>query len=259
VPDTIVYQSYRTSGVPPWIDTCMAGVRGWAAIRGFDYRFMGDEFLDLVPGWYRDKAAGRLPVVSDLARLLLARDLLAEGYRRTVWIDADVLIFEPQGFDIDVDGEFAFAREVWVQAGGKNGSLKVYRNVHNAVCVFVRGNSFLDFYIHACQSVLKRFEGDGMVNQIVGPKLLNALNTMIGLPLIEDAGMFSPLVIGDLDKGGGAALDLLRSELTGPLRAANLCASLAGGGIDGIDLDDALLGRVCAKLLETGGVNIESN
>jgi len=66
--------------------------------------------------------------------------------------------------------------------------------------------------------------------------------------------MLCPLVIGDLDDGGGAALDLMRSEMAGPLRAANLCASLvAGGGIDGIDLNDALLGRVCVKLLETGG------
>ena len=92
--DVIVYQSYRDEDVPPWIETCLASVRAWSEANAWDYRMFHDEALDLVPDWFRRKAEGRLPVVSDLARLLLARDLLATGYRRVVWVDADVLLFD---------------------------------------------------------------------------------------------------------------------------------------------------------------------
>ena len=43
---TVVFQSYKTEDVPPWIATCMDGVRQWSAAKGFDYRFMDDQFFD---------------------------------------------------------------------------------------------------------------------------------------------------------------------------------------------------------------------
>ena len=59
-------------------------------------------------------------------------------------------------------------------------------------------------------------ENKAMVNQIVGPKLLSALHNMIGYPLIENVGMLSPLVLQDIDKLGGVALDLLVDEYAYP-------------------------------------------
>jgi hypothetical protein len=218
---------------------------------------MDDQFFDLLPADYRKKAEGRLPVLSDLARLIMARNLVFEGYEKTIWIDADVVIFDPEGFDIAIDGDFSFCREIWIQPNAK-GEIKVFRNVHNAVCVFVKGNSFLEFYIDACQQVVGRMVDDKvMVNQIVGPKLLSALHNMIGYPLIENVGMLSPLVLRDIDKGGGAALDLLVDEIPAPMQAANLCSSLAGGVIDDIDLSHIMMERIVDILLASkgGGVN----
>jgi len=250
---TVVFQSYRTDNVAPWIDTCMDGVRQWSAARGFDYRFMDDQFFDLLPTDYREKAKGRLPVLSDLARLIMARNLILEGYEKTIWIDADVVIFDPQGFDIAIDGNFSFCREIWIQPSAKGG-IKVFRNVHNAICVFVKGNSFLEFYIDACQQVVSSMPNEkAMVNQIVGPKLLSALHNMIGYPLIENVGMLSPLVLRDIDTGGGAALDLLVDEMPAPMQAANLCSSLAGGVIDDIDLSHTMMGRIVDRLLSSKG------
>jgi len=91
---TVVYQSYRTRDVAPWLATCQASVRDWAARAGHDYRHYGDELFDRVPDWYRAKAGSLVLPVSDLARLVLARELLAEGYDRTVWVDADLLVFD---------------------------------------------------------------------------------------------------------------------------------------------------------------------
>jgi hypothetical protein len=250
---TVVYQSYKTHDVPAWIARCMDGVKNWALSSGHDYRISGDEIFDLLPGDYRARAAGRMPVLSDLARLIMARNLLAEGYERTIWIDADVLIFDPEHFHIDTKEDFAFCREIWIQPNGKGG-IKVFRNVHNAVCVFNRGASFLDFYIDACQQVVGRIDAEtSMVNQIVGPKLLSALHNMIGYPVMQNIGMLSPLVLQDIDRDGGPALDMLISEMPGPMQAANLCSSLAGGVIDNIDLNHTMMNRIVTALVEVRG------
>jgi len=242
---TVVYQSFRTEQVPPWVARCMGSVRSWAEGRGFDYRFIGDEIFDLVPDWYREKARNRIPVMTDLGRLLLARQFLEGGYERAIWFDADVLAFDPEGLDIDVSEEFAFGREVWVQKDGK-GRLKAYRNVHNALCVFAIGNSFLDFYIHACLSIIRRMEGQ-MVPQIVGPKLLTSLHNTVGFQLIEEVGMISPLVLSDLAQGEGEALDLLRQEQPA-LKAANLSASLSEKETDGISVTETMLEAAIDRL-----------
>jgi len=255
---TVVFQSYRTDDVPPWIATCMDGVRHWSAAKSFDYRFIDDQFFDLLPADYRKKAEGRLPVLSDLARLIMARNLILEGYEKTIWIDADVLIFDPEGFDIAIDGSFCFCREIWVQPSATEG-IRVFRNVHNAVCVFVKGNSFLEFYIDACQKIIGGMEENkAMVNQIVGPKLLSALHNMIGYPLIENVGMLSPLVLQDIDKLGGVALDLLVDNMPTPMQAANLCSSLAGSVIDDIDLSHIMMERIVDRLLMSKGGALNS-
>ena len=258
---TVVFQSYRTEEVPDWIGQCLARVRLWAEARGWAYRFYGDEALDRVPPWYRSKAGHRLPVVTDLARLLLARELLqdtvsGESFERAVWLDADLLVFDAERLDIDAAAEFAFGREIWVQEN-TSGGLRTYRSVHNAVCVFCRGNSFLDFYIDACQSVVRRYDGDtdkggGLPNQIVGTKLLSALHNIIGFPLIETVGMFSPLVLEDVVNGGGAALDLLRRQSPVPPAAANLCHSLSESGTEATRGGDALAGAAVEALLADG-------
>ncbi|MBL6929708.1 MAG: hypothetical protein ISR44_11095 [Rhodospirillales bacterium] len=248
---TIVYQSFRTTDVPAWIETCLSSVRGWTEAQGFEYRFFGDEFLDLVPGWYGEKAGGRIPIVTDLARLLAARVFLAGEFERTIWLDADVLIFDPDHFGISVTSGFAFGEEVWVQPSSTAG-LRAYRNVHNAICVFCAGNPMLDFYIHACKTILRRVEG-GVPPQIVGPKLLGALHNMIGFELIGEVGMLSPLTLLDVANGGGRALDLLREKQSARLRAVNLCSSLAGTETDGVTITNDLLEQAATRLLEGVG------
>jgi len=232
----------------------MNGVSNWSAYKNFDYRFVDDQIFDLVPIAYRNKTKGRLPVLSDLARLIMARDLIFEGYEKVIWIDADVLIFDQDHFDIINEEDFCFCREIWIQHSA-NGGVKVFRNVHNAVCFFVKGNSFLEFYIDACLQVVEGIENNkAMVNQLVGPKLLTSLHNMIGYPLIENVGMFSPLVLQDIESQmGGTALDLLIHELPAPMQAANLCSSLVGGVVDGIDLNHTKMERIVDLLLKTKG------
>ncbi len=221
---TIVYQSTSDDGYPAWMERCVASVRGWADARGYAYHRFGDDAFELAPSWCLDKAAGRSPMVMDLVRLLLARDLLGD-FARVVWLDADVLIFRPDALLLPDDVSFAFGREVWVQPDAQ-GRLKTFRNVHNAICLFTVGNPMLDFYIHAATEILRRLDGGG-TPQLIGPKLLTALHNIVGFPLIDAVGGFSPAVLRAVADGGGPALDLLLRETPAPLAAANLCASLA--------------------------------
>lgn len=249
---TIVYQSCPADNIPDWIGCCLGSVRDWAMDRGFAYRFDGDEFFDVLPDAYRSKAAGRGPVLSDLARLIMARNLLGDGLNRVIWVDADVLIFDPENFTLSIEGDFAFCREIWVQPDGKGG-VRTYSNVHNAVAVFDSPGGFLEFYIDACQRIVERIEEGSMVNQIVGPKFLGALHNMIGYPLIENVGMLSPLVLRDIDAQGGPALDRLLKSIPVPMQAANLCSSLVGGVVDEVDLRPELMMRAVDKLLKNRG------
>ncbi|MDJ0894723.1 MAG: hypothetical protein QNJ92_06240 [Alphaproteobacteria bacterium] len=220
---TLVYQSLSESGTPVWMERCTASVRAWADAQGYAYHRFGDDAFELAPPWCLDKAGGRRPMVMDLVRLLLARDLLGE-FERVVWLDADVLVFRPDALVLPADVSFAFGREVWVQPDA-DGRLKTFRNVHNAVCVFSLGNPMLEFYIHAATEILRRLDRGG-APQLIGPKLLTALHSLVGFPLIDAVGAFSPTVLRAIAVGGGPALDLLLRETPVPLAAANLCASL---------------------------------
>jgi len=247
---TTVVRSYRTEAVPDWISTCLGSVRNWATDQGWTYRFVGDEILDLLPATYRANARGCLPILTDLGRLLLARQCLADGAERVIWMDADLLVFDPGRLHIDVTDEFAFGREVWVQPGA-DGRLRVYRNVHNAIAVFTAGNSFLDFYVHACEQIVGRLSTGGPP-QIVGTKLLTALHNIIGFTLIDEVAMFSPAVVRDLHAGGGEALRRLAEASPVSPRAANLCSSLVGEGAEE-GLDDEMMAEVCARLIADRG------
>lgn len=249
---TLILQSYRNEAVPDWIGQCLDSVRGWATCNGFTYRFAGDEIFERLPADYRAAAAGRMPILADLARLLWIRDELAAGADRAVWLDADVMVFDAARLTLPAGVGHAFGRELWVQPDN-GGRLQVRRNVHNAVALFEPGDTFLPFYIDACRQIVGD-AGPSVPNQIVGPKLLTALHNIVGFELIDAVGMLSPLVVRDVAAGGGPAVERLRAAVPGPLGAANLCASLAGGTRDGVDLTDDVMQAACDRLLAAGGL-----
>lgn len=224
---TVVLQSYRMENVPGWVRRCLDSVRAWAERHGHAYRFLGDELLGMVPANLRAQAGHRPAVVADVGRLRWARSVLAEaGVDRVVWLDADVLVWDAATLRVPEAVPFAFGREVWVQEGRNGRGLTVHRSVHNAAMVFARDNPALDFLLWTAENILRRLKEPGQgPPQIVGPKLLTALHSLAGFPLWDQVGMLSPLVLADMARGGGPALERFRTE-SPPLAAANLCASL---------------------------------
>ena len=124
--------------------------------------------------------------------------------------------------------------------------------MNNAVAVFTRGSPFLEFYVHACEEIVRRLEGP-VSKLAVGTAFLTRLGQAMPLPLLGSVALPSPLVLRDLARGGGPFVELFMSRFGGPAGAANLCASLRGQEVDGVPVDDALLTAALDRLIETQG------
>lgn len=224
MPTTLVIQSHRSPLPYPWVERCLTSVRGWCAQHQYEHRFIGDELFDAVPDSLLQKTKDQTVIATDLARLLVLQQALKQNYQTVVWLDADVLIFDPESFVLP-DVPYAVGREVWVQPDQDNSAkLKVYKKVHNAFLMFRQGNSFLNFYADSAEQLLEQNQGP-MVAQFIGPKLLTALHNVVSMPVLETAGMLSPMVIKDMVKGEGPALKLFTAQSPQPIAAANLCIS----------------------------------
>ena len=252
---TVVYQSFRTTDVPPWIETCMQSARDWAAARRFEYRFYDDAFFDLCPPWYRDRVERNILLMSDLARLVAARRLLDEGFERTIWIDADLLIFAPAAFEVETSEPFAFNTELWVNR--EQGKFIGWRRVNNAVCTFDRGNPFLDFYVDACQRIVRQVLADAPIDRLsVGTNFLAALHKLTPLPLIRSVGTFNPILMDLLVRGDREPLRAYRKFFGHPIGAANLCGSFRGQVVQGVKMEDSIYEGTATALQGPAGAEI---
>jgi hypothetical protein len=249
---TVVYQSYRSSGSPAWIDRCLASVREWAEARAYHYVFVGDELFDLVPAWYRERVGGQILPITDLARLELAARFLAEGYERAVWIDADVLVFDPQRFEINVNNSFTFSREVCLYL---EDGWCIERGVNNSVAVFQRENTFLPFYIECCKRIVR--QKDGVISPVdVGPVFLTNLYKMMPFPLVTTVGLFTPPILDDLVEGRTAFIRTYAEACRNPLYAANLCHSLGDPSRLQVPVPEALFAAAVERLIVSKGALI---
>lgn len=246
----VVYQSFRRENVPNWIRRCMESVKSWAKAKGYVYRFYDDEMFEFAPDWYRARIKNQIHLTSDLARLEIARSLMEEGYEQTIWVDADVLIFNPTEFSLPFDRPYAFCKEVYVDSN-EQGQLMAHRRVNNAVTLLQKGNSFLDFYIDACKRIVA--ERNTLRHTSIGTEFLTNLNSQIKLDFIDQVGLFSPLVIADIAKGGGPALSGFISEFSSQINAANLCFTFNNLSVAGIEMKEALFERVIDSLLSSKG------
>ena len=177
----------------------------------------------MIPAELYRKIAARKVIATDLARLYAIDAALKEGFDNVVWLDADFYIFKPESFVLP-QSSYAVGREVWIQED-KRGRLKTFKKVHNAFLMFRQQNTLLDFYRETAEKFLHQNTGQ-MPPQFIGPKLLTAIHNVCQLPVMESAGMLSPLVLQDIRSGAGKALERFIKRSPFPVYAANLCSSL---------------------------------
>lgn len=249
---TLVVQSHRDPLPAPWYQTSTASVLQWCRIRSYEYRWYGDEIFARLPGSLAAKLANEPVVASDLARLVLLQELLADDYERVVWVDADVLVLEPAALTLP-DADALFGREVWVQPADPDapgGRVRTYRKIHNAFMAFRAAEPVLPFYRMSAERILNRYDfaAGPVVPQLVGPKLITLLHNAIGFDVLEAAGMLSPWVGRDLLAGGGPALERFQAESAVLPAAVNVCGSAVRDGL----LSDAQMSLLIDRLLAVG-------
>lgn len=218
-----VLQSFRTVDVPSWITRCMDSVRQWAMSQGWDYLVLDDRFLDLPPSWVRERCGRNLYAVTDVARLIWAQDVLSGDRQRVIWVDADVVVFDPVGLARHVEAarEHGFARELFLHVSGCRTDPRW--GLNNALMVFDRHAPVLADYLQMC---LERLEGcrDGEVPRTaMGPALLQQLDVAGCLHRIEGVGLFTPAMLEPFAAGRDALMRKYLSHCPVPPAAANLC------------------------------------
>ena len=250
--DTLVLQSFRPTGAPDWIDRCLRSVRSWAAAHGHSYLQMDDALFDIVPPWFAERCGGaRLPI-TDLARLLWIRRFLREGWRRIIWLDADVLVTRPAAFAPDPVHRHAVGREYWLRRG-EDGALIGEWAVTNCGLAFTAESALLDFYIETAEAIVR---GSGSVHPLtLGPRLLTPLGLIAPLPLIPDLATSSPLLTAEI--AGGVASEVTaahRAAWRAPVNAVHFCGSTAGASDGPAQIAEAIVARAIDRLAADPGL-----
>ena len=244
---TLIYQSFRKHNVPEWIQRCLESVQDWTKEKGYSYRFIDDEMFEYAPDWYRQKVKDNVQLVSDISRLKLARRFLLEGYERVIWIDADLLIFDPVNFAIDTEEGVHFCREIWIDAD-LNRNVIHQKKINNSVCVFHEGNVFLDFYIDACLKLVA--DRTNIPHVLVGTTFLTALKEIYPFPEITNVGIISPVLVYDLLTENSGFLTKYLEWHAAPVSAANLCGSMRNKVFEGVEINDSNMSSIVQQLLK---------
>ena len=218
---TLVIQSFRSAAVPRWIEHCLTSVREWARAQGFDYRLFDDRVFELCGPEYLARAGNNMRAIMNLARLELIKDAHQNGYDRAIWIDADVLVFHPELFKINVVERYAFVRETWVTRNASG--WRAFQHVNNSVFVCMKNEPDLDMLIRLVRHIgihrpiTKSFQ--------TGTYLLTGLEKSLAFETLDDVGMFSSHVVLALARQEDPAVSTQAIGHGTPVFAANLCAS----------------------------------
>lgn len=228
----------------------MSTVQRWAQKNNYRYVFIDDRIFKRVPNWYFKKVKGQINLVTDLARLLLAQDFLNNGYECSIWIDADVVICDPDSFSIEQSREFAFCREIWI--GLHRFSFHLKYNINNAVMVFRRGNRFLENYIEDALRIVKT--RDDLKWATVSTFYLTEKYKELSPFLLKDVGLLSPMITKDIASSNGpAAAAYYMLQFGHRVNAVNLCASFSGKPHQGVTLQEDDYTTAVKKLIHNRG------
>lgn len=196
----------------------MTTVRAWADGKGYDYRVLGDELFLGIPEPVARKVESKLPL-TDIGRLLWTRRFLAErDHDCVIWVDSDVLVFDPANFKIDVSKPELVCREISVLT--KDGGTVVERSYNPTVLSFRNGSALLPRWIAACEGLAQRLPK--LPNEAFGRPLLEALAKTQPLRCVESVAHNTLDITSDIIKGRRQNIRRLVQKAKEPFGAANL-------------------------------------
>ena len=209
---------------PDWVSRCMRSVADWSQQQGYHYHCIGDQLFDWVTPELRAKLKQRTPILADLARLRWIESELAARGGIVVWIDADTLVVDPTWRVPEAMHTF-FGEECWVQPTTE-GAWRAYQSPHNAFMGFTAASPVLGFLAYLSESIIERADAAHIAPQMVGPKLLKALNNLAQFTLVPEAGAVSPELLAEWVGDAGAATACYEQAARAQLALVNLCSSL---------------------------------
>ena len=209
---------------PDWVSRCMRSVADWSQQQGYHYNCIGDELFDWVTPELRAKLHDRTPILADLARLRWIESELAARGGIVVWIDADAVVVDPTWRIPDSTHTF-FGEECWVQPTAE-GAWRAYQSPHNAFMGFTAASPVLGFLAYLSESIIERADAAHIAPQMVGPKLLKALNNLAQFTLVPEAGAVSPELLIEWVGEPGPASACYEQATRPQLALVNLCSSL---------------------------------
>jgi hypothetical protein len=215
---TLVYQSHAPR-VPVWIRQCTASVSHWAEANGFSYRLLGEELFADIPVQISVKAQSLLPM-TDLGRLLWAERLL-ESWDRVIWVDADVLVFDPPRFVLDLGAPFLVCREILTET--RKGGPPFPLIGHNPTVLMFQpdGDAFLKRWIGEIERVAKQAKGFGDAD--FGRNILSRIGPKGDRNTIRTVGHFNAAILKEIYGAPGPAIETMMRASGNPFAAANLC------------------------------------
>ena len=236
----LVFQSHSVK-TPSWILRCTASVRAWADRNGYAYRLLGNELFEGIPAAISLKAQSMLPL-ADMGRLLWAERLLKE-WDCVIWIDADVLVFDPSNFAVDTTLPHLVCREVLVRREKGAALPTVLLGSNPTVLMFQRGSSLPARWLGQMRKVAARRPGLGDAD--FGRELLRQIAPRGGLPAIRTVGHFNAAILKEIYGHEGPSIELMMKASGVPFAAANLCGHHK--------LPNDAYFRIIDRLIESGG------
>ena len=222
IPITILQSA--TDRRPDWVSRCMTSVADWSEQQEYSYHCISDELFDWVTPELRTKLHDRRPILADLARLRWIEAELAARGGLVVWIDADTLVVDPDWCVPDSEHTI-FGEECWVQPTVE-GTWRAYQSPHNAFMGFTAASPVLGFLAYLSESIVARVDAAHIAPQMVGPKLLKALNNLAQFTLVPETGAVSPELLAEWMGDAGPATACYEQATRTPLALVNLCSSL---------------------------------
>lgn len=254
----------------------MESVKKWAESKNYDYLFIDDALFNYVPEWFKEHVHGMKLPQTDYARLLVAREKLESDYDCVIWMDADILIFDPENFHLNIDVDYAMCKEIWFDVNKFN-QLKCSSKINNAVMVFTKTNHFLDFYIDACEKMVKtkhhwverlsesnvfkyrlskiryHYKGYKIENTTIGPRFITDLYKLYHYHTINNVGIISPMLMKGLYKRKDKYPQFYMKMTGNEIFAANLCGSFYQTTYHKFELNNHIYSTITEILLNSRG------
>lgn len=252
----MILQSYEAPSVPGWIARCLVSVQRWAAARGYGYAFT-DRFFDAVPDWFRAICGRETGPMTDIARLVLMQRLFDRGAAFVVWIDADVLVFDPDALAIDATAGFFGIRERALLLDRDRRPVIGPENVNGAILGSARDDPRFATYRWAVEEIVRRHTDGPIPRTIAGPQLLTRMASRHPFAALDHVGLLTPAMIAEIAAGGTDLCSRYMAAFGSPLAAANLCHFYRDAVSDERRrrFDDAM-NRAIALLVDTRGATI---